>query len=247
MRRLVMLFFVLGWTSGSLAQSPTSTDSTYVPDVETFLQIGSVGGASASRDGSRVFFTSNMSGVSQLYRLTPEGWPYQLTVYKDGIDFYVLAPDGHSAVVGASMGGNEQSQLIWIDGETGRPRTLTNAPKVQFGSVKFGNDNNTIYYRSNEANGKDFHVYEMKVPAGTSKVVYEGVGHHSPGALSHDGRWLVVEWFESNENSELYLVDLTSEKKPKLLTKHKGKAIFTAGGFSPDDSKLFLLTNNNKE
>ena len=246
MRRLSLLLSILCLTSicGVRAEA---ADSSYVPDIETFLQIGSVGGASASRDGERVFFTSNMSGVSQLYRLTPEGWPYQLTVYRDGIDYYALAPDGRSAVVGASVGGNEQSQLIWIDGETGRPRQLTNAPEVQFGSVRFGNDERTIYYRSNEANGKDFYVYEMSVPDGKSRLVYQGEGHHSPGALSHDGRWLVVEWYESNENSELYLVDLTSGGTPKLLTKHKGKVIFSSAGFSPDDSKIFLLTNNNKE
>ena len=107
-----------------------------------------------------------MSGVSQLYRLTESGWPYQLTVYEDGIDYYALAPDGQSAVVGASVGGDEQSQLIWIDGTTGRPRQLTNLPDIQYGSVQYSHDGQSIFYRSNEANGRDFYVYRMDLASG---------------------------------------------------------------------------------
>lgn len=223
------------------------SDSAYIPNVETFLQIGALGSPKISDDGKQVFFTANMSGVNQLYRLMEDGWPYQLSFFPDGVDYYDLAPDGSGVVVGASAGGDEQSQLIWLDGETGRPRHLTDLPDVQFGSLMFGRDGGTIFYRSNQANGKDFYVYRMSVPAGEAKVVYEAEGYNLPGCLSHDRRWLVVEYYESNENSDLYLVDLNGSEKPRHLTPHEGPVVYEVGDFSTDDSKLYFVSNDNSE
>ena len=107
----------------------------YIPDIATFLQIGYNSPIGYSWDGENVFFTSNMSGVAQVYRLTEEKWPYQLTTFEDGIDFFVLSHGADMAIVGASVGGSEQSQLYLMDTETGRILQLTNFDNVQIGSV----------------------------------------------------------------------------------------------------------------
>ncbi|RME26143.1 MAG: hypothetical protein D6800_06890, partial [Candidatus Zixiibacteriota bacterium] len=85
----------------------------YVPDIGTFLQIGGNSLAGYSWDG-RLFFTSSLSGTRQAYRLTKEGWPYQITFFSDGIDFFTLSWGGDLAIVGASVGGSEQSQLFLV-------------------------------------------------------------------------------------------------------------------------------------
>jgi dipeptidyl aminopeptidase/acylaminoacyl peptidase len=230
----------------STAVAQTTPDTSYVPDIETFLQIGAAGGPQIGADGERVFFTSSMSGVAQLYRLTEEGWPYQLTVFPDGIDHYTLSPDGQSAIVGASVGGNEQSQLFWVDGTSGRPIGLTTKPDVQYGSAVFANDGRSIYYRSNEANGEDFHIYRMSVPDGAAERIYEAKGYNEPGDVSHDGRSLIVAWYESNENSDLYVLDLQA-KLARHLTPHSDKTIYSSLGFTPDDRSLIILTNGNED
>jgi dipeptidyl aminopeptidase/acylaminoacyl peptidase len=242
LRSLVLTLVLSGMAFGQL-----DSGSAYVPDIETFLQIGSIGTPEISEDGRRVFFVANMSGVSQLYRITDDGWPYQLTVYPDGVDFYALAPDGMSAVVGASVGGDEQSQLIWIDGTTGRPRQLTEKPDVQYGSVSYDTNGEGLFYRSNEANGRDFHVYHRNLTTGVTRPVFVGEGYHVPSVQSHSGRWLVVEWYESNMNSTLHLVDLEGGNKTRELTPHKDPAIYSAGGFSTDDVHLYIFTDDNDD
>ncbi|MFQ6113173.1 MAG: TolB family protein, partial [bacterium] len=97
----------------------------YVPDIATFLQIGGCRPAGYSWDGKDVFFTSSMSGTPQVYRINEYGWPYQLTTFEDGIDFFTLSYSGKLAIVGASTGGSEQSQLYLMDSKTGRVLQLT--------------------------------------------------------------------------------------------------------------------------
>jgi len=247
MRRILFSIVVLASFACGHASAQVDLDTAYVPDVETFLQIGSVGSPSISRDGQQIFFSTNMSGVNQVYRMTREGWPYQLSVFKDGIDFYNMAPDGDALIVGASVGGDEQSQLFWMDAVTGRPRKMTSQADVQYGSVSWDREGKSIFYRSNEANGRDFYVYRMYVPEGRTELVHEGQGYNTPAAFSHDGRWLVVALYESNENSNLYLVDLSGKDETRLLTPHDDKAVYYAGDFTADGTSLFIFTNDNDE
>ena len=147
----IVLITVLGLSLGlsvpaqdkQEAASPLTKEK-YIPDIATFMQIGANSPAGYSWDGKDVFFESRMSGAYQVYRLTEEGWPYQLTLFEDGIDFFTLSHDGKSAIVGASVGGSEQSQLYLMCSKTGQLTTLTE-PKsdtlvFQYGSVTWAKD-----------------------------------------------------------------------------------------------------------
>ena len=46
-----------------------------IPSIETFMQIGSASGGQITHDGSMIFFESSISGVDQVYKLLPSGWP----------------------------------------------------------------------------------------------------------------------------------------------------------------------------
>ena len=136
-------------------------DSLYVPDIETFMKVGYAGSPTISQDGEQVFFTTASTGVNQIYRLNEAGWPYQLTLFDDGTDWYILSYDATKLIVGASVGGDENSQLYLVNAMTGRLQKLTDKPEVRYGSVIFSPDNSRIYYYSNELNGRDFHIWSM--------------------------------------------------------------------------------------
>src|SRR3990172_5816284 len=118
LRQWVASMVLAGLTLGTQAWAQKS-DSAYIPDLEIFMQIGANASPQVSRDGTVRCFTSSMSGVTQLYRRDPNGWPSQLTLFPDGIDFYALSYDGRSAIVGAAIGGSEQTNLYLVDIHTG--------------------------------------------------------------------------------------------------------------------------------
>ncbi len=219
-------------------------DSSYVPDIEIFMQIGSNGSPQVSRDGSVRCFTSAMSGVTQLYRKDPSGWPTQLTLFPDGIDFYALSHDGRSAVVGSAFGGSEQTNLYLVDVRTGRVNPLTILKDRQVADPMWSFDDARIYYRSNEVTSKDFHVYEMTVADRNSHPVFVQEGFNGPATISKDGKWLVAAYYPSNVNANLYLVDLAAGKSD-LLTPHEGNVLYDAPNYSADGKTLYLLSNDN--
>jgi dipeptidyl aminopeptidase/acylaminoacyl peptidase len=220
-----------------------------VPDIETFMQIGYCAQPAVTRDGRRLLFSSNMSGVAQIYRVEGNGWPYQLTVFGEGIEFYRLSPDGGFIVCGVAAGGDENAQLWLVDAGTGRARALTGAPEVRHGSPAWSPDGGSFFYSSNEGNGKDFHVYRMELPSAKTTRILEMEGWNSPGDVSDDGSRVLVTHYASNTNSDVYLVDLSRKGRTRLvhLTPHEGDVLNAFAAFDRTGSRVFLVSNGNAD
>ncbi|HEX9750679.1 MAG TPA: S9 family peptidase [candidate division Zixibacteria bacterium] len=221
-------------------------DTAYVPDIETFMQIGGNSSLQVSRDGSVRCFSSAMSGVSQAYRLDANGWPVQLTFFTDGISFYALSHDGKWAIVGAAVGGSEQTNLYLLEVATGRIEPVTDLDDVQIASVLWSNDDRHIYYRSNEVNKKDFHAYEMNLATRKVRPVFVQEGYNGPSLITPDDKRLVTFRYNSNVDNELYLVNL-ADGSVDPLTPHEGNQMFEPGGFSVDMNTLYIVTNANDD
>jgi dipeptidyl aminopeptidase/acylaminoacyl peptidase len=253
----VFAFVLTCATLGAGAKGQTSAkDQTVLastkqaPDIATFMQIGGSTPAGYSWDGKGIYFTSSMSGASQAYRLTVTGWPYQLSMFPDGIDFFTLSYGGDMAVVGASTGGSEQSQLYLMDTESGRTAQLTNAEKVQFGTVFWAKDDLFIYYRSNQENSRDFFIYKMNLASGASVKVFgdsTGVkGSNAVAGLSQDGSRMIIANYRSNVANDLYLLNLADGKYQKL-NDDSGNVIYESPTLMPDNRTIWLLCNNNAD
>lgn len=221
-------------------------DSAYIPDIETFMQVGGNGSPQVSDDGSVRCFSSSMSGITQLYRMTKQDWPMQVTVFPDGIDFYALSHNGEWAIAGAAIGGSEQTNLYLVQVSTGRVQALTDLDGVQVADPMWSHDDSRIYYRSNEANGTDFHVYEMTIANGQSRPVYTASGYNGPAIISDDDKWLVTYYYPSNVDNNLSLVNLT-DGTSELITPHKGNANYYPSDFTADGKGLYIVSNANKD
>ncbi|MCB2201480.1 S9 family peptidase [bacterium] len=261
MRRVLRFGFAVALVGAlvagsSMAQSTMKKESLltqgkYVPDIATFMQIGACTPTGFSWDGEQVFFSSSMSGAPQYYRLTDKGWPYQLTAFEDGTDFFTLSYGADLAIVGASVGGSEQSQLYLMDTQTGRVVPLTNYDDVQFGSVTWAKDDKSIFYRSNEENGRDFFIYRMDITSGQAVKVFGDTtggitGYNAIMDLSQDGQKMIIGNFTSNVNNDLYLLDLTTGSYEKL-TEDDGDVMYGSATLMPDNKTIWVLSNGNED
>ncbi|UCE23959.1 MAG: S9 family peptidase [Candidatus Zixiibacteriota bacterium] len=225
-------------------------DSKYVADIATFLQIGENYPAGLSLDGSAVFFQSDMSGVDQVYRITDEGWPYQLTTFESGIDFFYLSHNAQMAVVGASEGGSEQSQLYLMDTRTGRLAQLTNYEDTKFGYVYWAPDDKKIFYYSNEENRRDMFIYEMDIATGESRKIFGDTatvrGWNSIQDVSEDGNFLIIYHGVSNVTNDLYLLDRATGQYQKL-NEDGGNFEYFSATLMPDNQTIWLRSNGNDD
>jgi len=222
----------------------------YLPDISTFLQIGENFTLGVSRDGSKVFFASQMSGVDQAFRLTDEGWPYQLTTFEDGIDFFALSNNGLMAIVGASVGGSEQSQLYLMDTESGRLEQLTEYEDIRFGGVSWSPDDRSIFFYSNEENRVDMFIYQMDIATGESHKIFgdtTGVrGWNLVECTSQDGQYVIVSNGTSNVSNDLYLLELSTGEQQKL-NEDDGNIEYLYPILMPDNQTIWLVCNGNED
>ncbi|MCK4305209.1 MAG: S9 family peptidase [Candidatus Eisenbacteria sp.] len=222
----------------------------YIPDIATFLHIGGASPVGYSWDGEDVYFLGSMSGESQVYRITGEGWPYQLTTFEDGIDFFDLSHDGTMAIVGASTGGSEQSQLYLMDTKTGRVVQLTHFEESKTGNVVWARDNGSIYYRSNEENGRDFFIYQMGISTGEHHKLFGDTvhigGYNVITNLSQDGRKMLIANITSSVNDDLYLLDLPTGAY-ETLTHDDADAFYMCTTLMPDNKTIWMTCNNNDD
>jgi len=225
---------------------PAPGDSLNIPDIETFMQIGAASEPAISADGNRVFFDTFMSGVDQVYEILPSGWPYQLTVFVDGIDFYVPSYSGDHMIVGASIGGSEQSDFYLLDTNTGSVSTLKAAEGVRHGSPVWSPDEKYVYFRSNQENGTDFFIYRIAIEDKRVDKISSMQGWNNATDISADGNGLLMTHFSSNVDSDLYLLDLAN-KAERHLTDHSGDYVFVNGRLDPDLEYVYFLTNKNRD
>jgi dipeptidyl aminopeptidase/acylaminoacyl peptidase len=216
------------------------------PDIATFMKIGSTSAPSVVTGSNEVYFLSSTSGTAQLYRLTDKGWPYQLTSFQDGIEWYFVSDKGDKAIVGFSAGGTERAQLYLVNTENGLWRALTANPDVLYGSVVWKGDGSGFYYRCNIESKKDFKIYYYDLKTDNSTKIYDGVDANFITSVSPDGRYLVILKVYSNTNSDIYLLD-TATGKSELLTPHKGDVIYDKPTIMPDNQTIYLLSNGNKD
>ncbi len=221
-----------------------------LPEPNAYMQIQAASFEGVTWDGKTVFFQSSMSGAPQVFRLTEEGWPYQLTTFADGIDFFSLSYGGNLSVIGASVGGSEYSQLFLMNAQTGQITQLTNNPGARYSAPTWAKDDRSIYYTSSEENKKDFFVYHMDLKSGSATKVFgdtNGVrGNLSIMQLTADGRQMIVTRYPTNVSNELYLVNV-ADGKGKKLTDERTDVHYRSAFLLPDNKTIWVTCNGNDE
>jgi len=243
---VALLSIVFAFTISPVTAAPAPGDSLVIPDIETFMQIGAATDPAISADGSRIFFTTFMSGVDQVYEILPSGWPYQLTVFEDGIDFFVPSPSGTQAIVGASIGGSEQSDFYLLNTDTGSIATFKAAEGIRHRAPVWSPDEKYVYFQSNQENGTDFFIYRISVADKRVDKISSMQGWNAPINVSADGSKLLMTHYSSNVDTDLYLLDL-AHRAEQHLTEHRGDYVFFNGRLDPDLEHVYFLTNKNTD
>ena len=232
--------------SFSLISSVPLRDNPYIPDIGAFMKIGRNLSPAYDISSEALLFKGNMSGVYQIHRINESGWPYQLTTFDDGIDWFRVSRDGSRAVAGVSTGGSEQSQLFLIDTKSGRSHQLTDNPLARYGSVVWKKDGNGFYYRSNVENLRDFKIYYYNLTDGSQTKILDLEGSNSILDISYDERFLVIALAHSNNDVDLFLYD-TETGQYRQVTPEGKQARFTFPSISKDNMTLYLVSDDNDD
>ncbi len=215
--------------------------------IQDFLESKNAIGGSFNSDGSKVAFLSNESGTYQLHIIPRNGGESeQLTNYDDAVTFASYSPIKDEIIFGMGSGGDEKVQLYLYDTANKSVKPLTDNPNSMYRFGGWSRDGRYIAYVSIERNGKDFDTYVRDLFSGDTRCVYDKGGDWSACGFSPSGKYLVIARNNKNWDHDLFLINLETNEI-EHITPHTEEAAFMMPRWLPDESKIFFITNRDRD
>jgi len=215
--------------------------------IEQFMATISLGGASFSPDETKVLFSSNETGIFNVYTVSVGGGtPSPLTRSSGDSTFAVsYFPNDERVLFTRDQGGNELNHLYVREGE-GQERDLTPGPKLKAIFSGFTRAGDAFWVQTNERDPRFFDLYRYDAKTYERKLAYQNDGSYFFGDVTDDGRFVALGKPKTTADSDIYLYDSTT-RETKHLTPHEGQVSFGVEAFDPDARALYYTTNQGGE
>lgn len=213
--------------------------------IEQLMDNERVFGGSLSHDKTKVFVTSNRSGINNLYTIPIGGGEYTPITQSDSSSLYGISyfPNDSRILFQMDDNGNEIYHLYLLD-QQGAVKELTPGKEARASFYGWAQDENSFYYGSNKRDSRYMDVYEMDLATLTPRLLYQNDQGFDFGAISPNEQYLALSKSINTNDADLYLYDL----KAKQLTKiNEQQAAHTPTNFSTDSRSLNYLTDAGNE
>ena len=215
--------------------------------IEQFYKNKQVFGGKFSEDETRLLYTSNESGIYNLYEVSiTDGTQKQLTNSTQESYFAIdYVPGTNKILYSADKGGNEIDHIYLLN-EDGTSTDLTPEEKAKASFVGWNKEKTAFYFLYTKRDPRFFDLYIMDTKTWKAKLLYQNDKGLSINEISWDEKYVVlVESITTNDN-KLYLVNrLTKEQKEISIPEQPGS--YVARGFSLNGKYLYYTTNSQKE
>jgi dipeptidyl aminopeptidase/acylaminoacyl peptidase len=214
---------------------------------EQFMATTSVRGASFSQDERRILFSSNATGIFNVYSQSVDGGePVALTSSTKESHYSVSYFRTDDRVLFTrDQGGNENNHLI-VRELDGSERDLTPGDKVKAGFTGWSRDGDAFFVTTNERDARYIDVYRYDAKTYARTLIYQNNDGNAVFDVSGDGRWVALGKTNTTADSDVYLYD-TQSKETRHLTPHQGVASFSVTDFDPESKTLLILSNEGSE
>lgn len=189
--------------------APTALPYQVSRRISQALDLRGAAGGIVSERGDRMFFTWNVTGQSQVWRLDGPGrYPIQLTGGEDLTSVVAVFGGGTTAVVSRDIAGQENPGLYILKGDGGPLRPIQHKEKVQtlFGFVS--DDDRSVYYLANDIVADSYALYRWDVATEAATPVFTQPGIWR--VLDHQGGTVLLGKALGNTNVEVFELDLAT-------------------------------------
>jgi len=212
-----------------------------------FLATTSMRGASFSADEKRILFSSNETGIFNVYAIAAAGGKSEALTKSTTDSNYSVAffPDDDRMLYTRDSGGDELNH-IYVREKDGSERDLTPGQKLKANFVGWRRDGSAFYITTNERDPKFNDIYKYDVKTYSRTMLFKNEQGVFPSAISDDEKWIALNKPNVRNDSDILLFDV-AKSSVKNITPHQGMISFTAQTFDPASSKLFLLSDEGSE
>ncbi len=211
-------------------------------EIDTLLSNLRLNGASISPDGSKVAFSSNASGVVNVYQVPFQGGePSALTSSSTDAQYVVsYFPDDERLLITADQGGNELSH-VYVRQLDGTLKDLTPGDKHRAMFCDFAEDDRSFFICTNERDQRYFDAYEYDIDSYERTLFFKNESGMFPAAVSRDKRYIALEKPNTTNDIDIVLHD-RSTGQSRNLTESEAIEANSAVAFMPGGD--LLITSN---
>ena len=240
LRALLILTFV---AVSAFAKTRPSKQYT----IEQFMTTVAVGGASFSPDESEILFSSDETGIRNVYSIPVRGGKARAMTQSatDTTSAVSYFPHDARFLYTRDNGGNELHHL-YVRGEDGSERDLTPGDKLKAGFAGWSTNKKTFFVETNERDPKFFDIYEYDAATYDRRMVFRNPGGYETSAISPNGKWVALSKPISTADSDLFIHSV-ERNETKKISEHKGRAEYSAQDFDPQSKSLLFTTNDGTE
>jgi len=215
--------------------------------IEQFMDTVSIGGSSFSNDESTILFTSNKTGIYNVYTIPVTGGEAKQLTFSKKETLFARSyfPKDNRFLFTSDKGGNEITH-IFVRNEDGTEKDLTPEPNAKSIFYGWSYDQKSFFFTSNKRDPKFLDLYEMDIETFTPKMIFENKEGFSVGNISNDKKHIALRKTVTNHDSDIYLYNLET-KELKHITPHEGEMSNNPSDFDHDSKKLYYLTDENSE
>ena len=196
-----------------------------------------------------MLIATRFGNSNQLHEVNmPGGARKQLTFFNEPVSNAVYDPKGQFILFLKDKGGDEFTNVYHYEFKSKKTTQLTDGIKTQDGNIIWSTNNKRLTYSSTRRNKKDRDIWLMEPDSNfKTSLLIENKG----------GGWHVQDWFDDKQllieerlsvsESAIYLFDISSGEKRKVLPEKDEKNVYHSIGFSKTGKGFYLLSNKDRE
>jgi dipeptidyl aminopeptidase/acylaminoacyl peptidase len=214
-----------------------------------YLNIREAYGPSFSRDGKRLSFLTNITGVPQVWVVDVSGgWPDQITFHDERISQAHFSPTADHLVFSRDIGGNENAQIFLVNSDGSQEKRLTHSDEVMHIFGNWSQDGQDIAYTANQRDRTKFDVYVQNMEHGQSELVWENnhLGFLNVAGFSPDGSRLLIHLMQNSMDNDLFEIDIKT-KAIRRLTEHDGNVRYLSPVYSSDGKSVYCACDRDRD
>lgn len=215
--------------------------------IEQFMATTSITGASFSKDEKQILFSSNATGIFNVYAMPVAGGkPVALTSSTTDSTYAVGFFYNDDRILFTRDKGGDENNHLFVRELDGSEKDLTPGAKHKAAFAGWRPDGGAFYVTSNERDPKVFDLYRYDARTYERAMVYENTTGMNPSAISRDEKWIALGKPITTSDSDVYLYE-TATKAVRHITPHTKPASYNAATFDPESKRLLLTSNANGE
>jgi dipeptidyl aminopeptidase/acylaminoacyl peptidase len=241
----VAVFVALSLSAAPAAKKAPRSPKQYT--IEQFFATTTVRDASFSSDEKRILFSSNQTGVFNVYSVPAGGGAATPLTASTTDTTYAVSyfPGDDRVLYTRDQGGNELNHL-YVRELDGKERDLTPGEKLKAEFDGWSADRRAFWVETNERDPKFFDLYRYDAKTCDRKLVYKNDAGFNIAAISPEGKWVALVKTNGTADSDIYLWSAATNEA-KNITPHQGMADNTPQEFDPASGALYYLSNESAE